>query len=158
MMKQAIYSALLMAGLAMMQPVWSAPKFNHAGIQKGAISESCYHEPCSIGKVLVFKQLNKTRDSSMIELTLLGGERMWKSKKITWNKRTHKVYITCSLSNPTLTIGGQVTTLPLSPRWTAPGVLYSATQLYMQTCHNMKGADESEVAKRFGYNVEDNYY
>ena len=155
-MKKIAYSLILAAGF-IMQPTFAAPKFNHAGVQKGAISESCYHEPCSVGKVLSFKQLNKTANSSMIELTLLGGERKWKAKKTTWNAKPHKIYITCSTRSPTLTIGEQVTILPLNPSWTAPSVLYSTTQLYIQACHNIKNADESQVAKRFGYNVQEDY-
>lgn len=131
-----------------------AASFNHAGIQKGSITESCYRDPCSVSKVLAFKQLSKSANSSMIELTLLGGSRPWSSKKVEWNKKPHKVYVTCSIQAPTLTLDGQVTTLPINRNMDVPGVLYSATELYLKACHNFNG-DATKAARRFGYDVTD---
>lgn len=132
-----------------------AAGFNHSGVQKGSITESCYREPCSVSKVLAFKQLSKSANSSMIELTLLGGERpTFRSKTVKWNKKSHKVYVTCSIQAPTVTLNGQVTTLPINREMTVPGVLYSDTELYLKACHNFSG-DATKAARRFGYDVTD---
>ena len=128
-------------------------KFNHSGVQKGAISESCYHDPCSVAKVTNFKQLQKSPEQSLIELTLLGGSRNWKSKKTLWNKSTHKVFITCSIERPTIAIDGQTTIVPLSPNG-VPGVFYSDTTLYLRACHNYVG-DDSKAAIKYGYNIQE---
>lgn len=128
-------------------------KFNHSGIQKGAISESCYHNPCSVAKVTNFKQLQKSPEQSLIELTLLGGSQDWKAKKVSWGKTTHKVFITCSLKRPTVAMDGQTTVVPLNP-YGVPGVLYSDAMLYLKACHNYEGAD-TRAAKKYGYNVEE---
>ena len=47
------------------------PTFNHKGIQKGAISETCYRNPCSIGKVMKFEILKKTPQTTLIKLKLV---------------------------------------------------------------------------------------
>lgn len=130
-----------------------APVFTHKGIQKEAMFEGCYHNPCSVAKVTNFKQLSKTATSSMVELTLLGGSRDWNSKKIAWGRRQHKVFITCSIQSPTVTVDDQVTIIPINANG-VPGVLYNDYQLYMQTCHNFYGS-EDQAMKKFGYNVSE---
>lgn len=130
-------------------------KFNYAGMQKGAISETCYHNPCSGAKVVAFKQLDKSLESSVIELTLLGYSRDWHSKKKIWNKKPHKVFVTCSINNPTLTMDGQVTQLPINNGLGVPGVLMSDYELYMRACHNTD-IDAEKASAKYGYNVEEN--
>lgn len=156
MKKRLLNSVLIFLGLLSINHITRADssiKFTHKGIQKGAISESCYHNPCSIAKVITFKQLDRTNESSMIELTVLGGHRDWDSKKINWNKKYHKVYVTCSMLNPTVSLGGQVTIIPLNKNG-VPGVLASDSELYLKACHNFNGSD-TEAAKKFGYHVEE---
>lgn len=147
---------LILVGCALPTLTFAANQntnFNHSGIQKGAISESCYHDPCSVAKVTNFKQLQKSPEQSLIELTLLGGSRNWKSKKTLWNKSTHKVFITCSKERPTVAIDGQTTVVPLNPQG-VPGVLYSDAELYLKACHNYEGAD-TKAAVKFGYNIQE---
>lgn len=146
---------IIAMGLTSLSAVVYAASFNHSGIQKGSITESCYREPCSVSKVLAFKQLSKSAGSSMIELTLLGGEKQtFRSKTVKWNKKPHKVYITCSIQAPTVTMDSQVTTLPINRNMDVPGVLYSDTELYLKACHNFNG-DATKAARRFGYDVTD---
>lgn len=147
-------TGLLLCALLYASAVQAAPLFNHNALKQGAIQETCYREPCSIAKVIGFKQLAKTSKSSMLELTLLGGERQYKKKNVRWNKNPHKVYITCSQDNPTMTLDGQVTILPLNPSMSVPGVLTSDTELYLWACHNFKGSD-TVAARKFGYNVHE---
>ena len=130
------------------------PSFNHKGIQKGAISESCYREPCSVGKVMNFEIIKKTPQMTSIKLKLVGGSRNYNSKKIVWNHSSHNVYVTCSIKKPSVKIGDQITVLPLNPEFTVPGVLTSDAELYLQTCHNYNG-EITEGARKYGYNIRD---
>ncbi|MDH2274042.1 hypothetical protein [Moraxella porci] len=126
-------------------------KFNHTGVQVGKTLEGCYHNPCSIGKVKQFKILQKSPNQVMLELTILGGSREFNSRKITWNKKPHKAYVTCSKSKPSIGLEGEVDVVPLNPEF-VPGMLYNSAQYYLQACHNYYGSAE-DGAKRFGYNV-----
>ena len=83
------------------------PTFNHKGIQKGTISESCYRDPCSVVKVMKFEILKKTPQATSIKLKLVGGSREWDAKKTLWNHDFHNVYVTCSIKKPTVKIGDQ---------------------------------------------------
>lgn len=128
--------------------------FNHSGIQKGATSENCYHDPCSIVKVMDFQLLEKESKYHLIKLKAVGGTRAWKSKKIIWNHEPHNLYITCSRENPTVQNGDDTTTLPINPEMSIPGVLYGDGMLYSQACHNFNG-DTTDLAKKYGYNITD---
>lgn len=136
--------------LAYAKPV----KFNHSGVQVGKLVESCYRNPCSGAKVVGFKQLNKSKDSSMLELTLLGYSRDWNVKRKDWNKSKHKIFITCSIQAPTVTVDGQVTTLPINPEMVMSGVLQTDYMFYVSACHGGY-MDETKLAKKFGYDVTD---
>lgn len=130
------------------------PTFNHKGIQKGAISESCYRDPCSVAKVMKFEILKKTPQATSIKLKLVGGSREWDAKKTLWNHDFHDVYVTCSIKKPTVKIGDQITIVPINPEGAISGVLISDAELYLHTCHNYYGAIE-EAAKKYGYNVKE---
>lgn len=139
-------------------PAFSAKiKFNHSGVQKGAIIKGCYHNPCSIGKVIKFKQLSKTSTSSQIELTMHGATQYLDDngnpKKTIWNKQTHKVYVTCSIRYPTLTSGDDVHILPLNPNTSAYGANFNNINFYLTACHN--DPDEEKIVKKFGYKVSE---
>ena len=96
----------LIAVVSFAATVQAAPaKFNHSGIQKGKVIETCYHSPCSVAKFVSYKQLNKTATESKIQVTLLGGSREWEAKKIDWNRSPHKVTVSCSYQRPTVQIG-----------------------------------------------------
>jgi len=129
-----------------------AAAFDFSGVQKGAQLESCYHDPCSIGRVVAFKQLSQTPAESNIELTLVGGSRGWDAEKIEWNHDAHKIQIQCSLTKPTLQIGDQVTVVPLNDSG-VPGVLWSDAETYMQACHNYTGEMGAGI-QQYGYNVQ----
>jgi len=130
----------------------SAAAFDFSGVQKGAQLESCYHDPCTIGRVVAFKQLSQTPAESNIELTLIGGSRGWDAEKIEWNHEAHKIQIQCSLTKPTLQIGDQVTVIPLNDSG-VPGVLWSDAETYMQACHNYTGEMGAGI-QQYGYNVQ----
>lgn len=130
------------------------PTFNHKGIQKGTISESCYRDPCSVVKVVKFEILKKTPQATSIKLKLVGGSREWDAKKTLWNHDFHNVYVTCSIKKPTVKIGDQITIVPINPEGAISGVLISDAELYLHTCHNYDGAIE-EAAKKYGYNVKE---
>ncbi len=131
----------------------SAVAFDFSGVQKGAQLASCYHDPCSIAKVMEFKQLSQTPTESNIELTLVGGSRGWDAEKIEWNHETHKIQIQCSLTKPTVQIGDQVTVVPLNDSG-VPGVLWADAEYYMQACHNYTGEMGAGI-QNYGYNVHD---
>ena len=131
-------------------------KFDHSGVKSGSVIESCYHDPCSGAKVVNFKKLSSSSDSAMLELTLLGYSRDWGSKKKDWNAKKHKIFITCSIKNPTITTDGQVTILPIGSEMGIPGVLYNSYEFYVAACHGKdKNLDEEQLASKYGYNVQD---
>lgn len=127
--------------------------FNFSGVQKGAKLESCYHDPCSIARVMEFKLIKQTPTESNIELTLVGGSRGWDAKQIEWNHEAHKIQIQCSITKPTLQIEDQVTIVPLNNSG-VPGVLWSDAETYMQACHNYTGDMDAGI-QQYGYNVQD---
>jgi len=130
------------------------PNFNHKGIQKNAISGSCYHDPCSIVKVMNFELLKNKPDYRLIKLKVVGGQQSWNSKKTIWNHNFHDLYITCSLKQPSIKNGNQTTIIPINRQESVPGVLYADTTLYLQACHNFDG-DSIDAAKKYGYNIKD---
>lgn len=129
-------------------------QFNHNGVKTGSIVENCYHNPCSGAKILNFKKLSGSSESAMLELNILGYSKNWKSNKKKWNKKPHKLYITCSIESPTVTIDGQVTTLPINPDMALAGVLQTDYHFYVQACHG-KYIDETKLAEKFGYNLQE---
>nr|WP_228719633.1 DUF2939 domain-containing protein [Acinetobacter baumannii]UMW89928.1 Unknown (DUF2939-domain) [Acinetobacter baumannii] len=126
--------------------------FDYSGVQKGAQLESCYHDPCSIAKVMGFKLINQTPTESDLELTVVGGSRGFESESIEWNHEAHKIQIHCSITKPTLQIGDQVTVIPLNDSG-VPGVLWSDAETYMQACHNYTGEMGAGI-QQYGYNVQ----
>ena len=128
------------------------PTFNHEGIQKGAISESCYRDPCSVAKVMEFEILEKTPQATSIRLKIIGGSREWDAKKTLWDHDFHDVYVTCSIKEPTVKTGDQITIVPINPEGSMIGVLISDAELYLHTCHNYDG-EISKAAKKYGYNI-----
>ncbi|MGE6475988.1 hypothetical protein [Psychrobacter sp. NPDC078631] len=155
-MKSSISLIVLSLGLLAFDTNAANTNFNHKGVQKGSISESCYREPCGLGKVMSFEILKKTPQTTLVKLKLVGGTRPYNSKKITWNHNFHNVYVTCSIKNPTIQsdFDSQVTVPPINPEGSISGVLIPDTELYLHTCHNYKGAIE-EAAKKYGYNVKE---
>lgn len=131
----------------------STTTFNFSGVQKGAKLESCYHDPCSIARVMEFKLIKQTPTESNIELTLVGGSRGWDAKQIEWNHEAHKIQIQCSITKPTIQIEDQVTIVPLNNSG-VPGVLWSDAETYMQACHNYTGDMDAGI-QQYGYNVQD---
>lgn len=129
-------------------------KFDYSGIQKGAVSKSCYHDPCSVAKVIDFQQIERNRNYSLIKLKVVGGSKPWDSKKIEWNHNSHNIFITCSLKSPTVQVEDNITVIPINRNDTVPGVLVSTTELYLQACHNFY-KDPTEAAIKYGYDVRD---
>ena len=152
-MTQMGFGLIAVVGFA--ATVQAAPaKFNHSGIQKGKVIETCYHSPCSVAKFVSYKQLNKTATESKIQVTLLGGSREWEAKKIDWNRSPHKVTVNCSYKRPTVQIGSQKTLIPLNDGLGVPGVLMVDAELYLYVCHKFEGSIDKAVQK-YGYNVQD---
>lgn len=131
------------------------PLFDHSGIQKGNVEETCYHNPCSVGKDISYKVLSKTAKETKIELTILGGSRAWESKKIDWNKKPHQLYITCSVQKPTVQVDQQKTIVPFNSEMGIPGVLTVDAEIYLHVCHNAGYEDMDSIIQRFGYHVQE---
>jgi len=146
-----LFFGLLMSGYLFAQP---AVKFDHTGIQKGAYTETCYHNPCSVARVQSFKQLKQTHTQSNIELTLIGGSKAWESQKIDWNKQPHKVQVFCSITHPMVQVGRQKTLLPINDGFGVPGALMVDAELYLQACHNFHSSVQ-KAAEIYGYDVKD---
>lgn len=129
--------------------------FDYSGAQKGAQFESCYHDPCSIARVMDFKLIKQAPTESDIELTLVGGSREWDVDEVEWNHEAHKIQIHCSITKPTLQIGEQITVIPLNDSG-VPGVLWSEAETYMQACHNYTGEMGAGI-EQYGYNVQEEF-
>lgn len=127
--------------------------FDFSGVQKGSQFESCYHDPCSIARVMEFKQLNQTPTETNIELTVVGGSREFESEHIDWNHEAHKIQIQCSLTKPIVQIGEQVTVIPLNASGVS-GVLWSDAETYLKACHNYTGEMMAGI-QQYGYNVQE---
>lgn len=155
-MKTVFLPILTIGSFLFIQSTHAKPvKFDHSGVKVGSIIESCYHNPCSGAKITDFKKLSSSNNSAMLELTLLGFSQSWNSKKKQWNTQPHKVFITCSINNPTVTIDGQVTILPIGSEYGIPGVLYTDYTFYISACHGKDNLDEIKLAKKYGYHVEE---
>lgn len=131
----------------------STTTFDFSGVQKGSQLESCYHDPCSIARVMEFKQLGQSPTETSIELTVVGGSRESESEHIEWNHEAHKIQIQCSLTKPIVQTGEQVTVIPLNASG-VPGVLWSDAEFYMQACHNYTGEMGAGI-QQYGYNVQE---
>lgn len=129
----------------------SAP-FDVSGLKKGNISRNCYKSPCAVSKLVSFKNRGPVGDGITVDLELLGGESDDENSPVTWNDKTHTVSIHCSKTKPSTTLDGKVEYLPIGPNY--PAVLYSAGQLYMETCHNFKSYTVEDGAEKFGYHLE----
>lgn len=132
----------------------NSAEFNHGGLIKGKVTETCYHEPCSVAQIQSYRVLNKGYAETKLEVTLLGGSRNWEAKEVSWNKTPHKVIVHCSYTQPTIQFGSQKTLIPLNDEWGVPGILMSSAELYLYACHNFTG-DMTKAINRYGYNVYD---
>lgn len=132
---------------------YQAVMFDHSGVQKKGVLQSCYRDPCSVARVMEFKQLSQTPTESNIELTVVGGSQGFEANDIEWNHQAHKIRFKCSLTQPTVYIDDQETVVPLNNGLGVPGVLMVDSDFYTQACHNHEG-DNSEVINKYGYNVQ----
>ena len=131
-MKKVVLPILTIGSILFMQSANAKTiKFDHSGVKVGSVVESCYHNPCSGAKVTGFKKLSSSNDSAMLELTLLGFSQSWNNKKKQWNSQKHKIFVTCSIDSPTVTIDGQVTTLPINQDIAIAGVLQTDYAFYV---------------------------
>lgn len=152
-MKTSIKFLLVSVFLLAFDANSAIPNFNHGGIQKGAYTESCYHNPCSGAKVMKFDILKKTPDSTLIKLKLVGASRDWGAKKLIWNHESHDVYITCSIKKPSIKAWDEVTILSFDT-YGVPGVLESSASLYLRACHNYVGS-VIKAARKYNYKIEE---
>lgn len=127
--------------------------FNHRGVQNGAMIESCYHDPCSVAKVVKFNIIKKKPDSTLLKLNVVGGSRQWDSKKVIWNHNFHDIYITCSIKKPMIKAWDQTDIIPLNEN-AFSGVMWSSGSMYLQACHNFTG-EPTKAVKKYGYNVKE---
>ena len=131
----------------------AAPQFDFSFLKQGNVTESCYHEPCSVLKFINF-QIYENKQTTEVRLEVLGGERKWNSKKVIWNKKNHTITVICSLQQPTVVSAEAVTLIPLNPEYAPPGVIIESAELYLKTCHNFDG-EITEGASQYGYKIFD---
>lgn len=134
----------------------ASPNFNHKGIQKGATSMSCYHNPCAVTKIMSFEILKNTPNYRQLKLKAVNGYQNWDSKKTTWDNEFYTFYVNCSLKRPNLAnksnVEGSILPLGIGENSWIPGAEYPNTILYLQACHNYSGETE-KGGKKYGYNV-----
>ena len=128
------------------------------GLRKGTINEGCYHDPCSVGKLLEVKKVTRIGEELKVDLMLLGATRDRDSKKYEWNDAPHEVIVTCSIRNPRTGFPGEEEeTIPLNEDM-IPGTLWNDTEFYLWVCHNGRAAmkrdeDIEAFAQRLGYTL-----
>ena len=118
------------------------------------ITESCYRDPCSVGKTISVDILKEDSYETVLKVKLLGGEKTWDSEEIVWNSSPHNIFVKCSKTNPTITIGNQSTIIPLNKNMGIPGVLVSDAETYLNYCHSSTLPIDQAVVK-FNYNVRE---
>lgn len=118
------------------------------------ISESCYHDPCSVGKTLSTKVVRQDKDETTLNVKVLGGSKDWDSTKIEWNAEPHEITVVCSKTKPRVSIGDQTDILTLNNDVGVPGVLISTAEIYFEKCHSSKLPIDQAVQK-FHYNVKE---
>lgn len=134
------------------------PSFNHKGIQKGATSTSCYHDPCAVTRIMSSEVVKKKPGYTQLKLKAVNGYKGWDDKKTKWDHGFYTMYVNCSLKRPNLAskpnIEGSILPLGIGENSYIPGAEYPDTILYLQACHNYSGETE-KGGKKFGYNVKE---
>ena len=110
----------------------------------GEVSEYCYHLPCSVTKSISTKILSTSRNSTVINAIVLGGEKNERTNKIKWNPKPHSVTISCSKNNPK--INGET----LDFNYGIPGAMMSSAEMYFNYCHSTK-IDPEVAIEKYGY-------
>lgn len=120
---------------------------------------SCHMDSCSWSKSISTKVIRQNSREAVLKVTLLGATsensaaaRAGHPKRLVWNKAPHSLGLTCSYSQPSLTVDGQTDILPLNSSG-VPGILESSAGLYFKYCHSYSGSVDDAIRK-FGYNVE----
>lgn len=126
--------------------------FNHNWLKKDAVMNGqCMANDCSLYKVIDFKILNKDENSSMLELTLLYGNKDDDTGKVVWRENSYKEYILCSITSPTMISGGGVFVLPLNSKEGFTDANINDGILYGQICHNER---QYNLVEKYKYNVK----
>lgn len=136
----------------LIEKVASNPEFQ-INTKTNVISESCYHDPCSVGKTLSIKIVRQDKDETTLNVKVLGGSKDWDSNKIEWNAEPHEITVVCSKTKPRVSIGDQTDLLTLNNDLGVPGVLISTAEVYFEKCHSSNLPIEKAVNK-FHYNVQ----
>lgn len=157
-MTKIVTLLLLPAFLFSIEATAATPKFNHKGIQKGATSMSCYHDPCSVTRIMSTQITKKKPGYTQLKLKAVNGYRGWDSKKTTWEHEFYTLYINCSLKRPNISSQpnkeGYLLPIGGGKYGVISGADYPDVTLYLQACHNYTG-DIDEAGARYGYNVKD---
>lgn len=122
----------------------------------------CHMGSCSWVKWLSVVQARASSTEEELEVTLLGGDSVHEETsaypsshqdvEINWNPSPHTVKVTCSHSNPSVSVDDQTHLLALNPDTGIPGVLDSSAELYVVACHSYFSGYPSAIAE-FGYKV-----
>lgn len=122
---------------------------------------SCHMGSCSWGTLLNFSSPVETREGLLFGVEVLGGESSHAdvseypdayspSLDIEWNRKSHNVNVLCSLNEPSVIIGNQITTLDFN---SVDHVEEPDANLYVSVCHG----DLSYSWMRPGWAQENGY-
>lgn len=150
--KYAVATLMLLIGFMTSAQAQSGVAFDHTGIQKGTIFETCYNNPCSLAKFDSYKIIEKTQDETLLRLSMLGGSRESETMDVDWNKSRHSVIINCSYTRPIVQVGDQSTLITLNDGLGVFDVIMVAADLYLKACHNFEGF-EYDAVTQYGYDV-----
>lgn len=72
-MKTSISLIVLSLGLLAFDTNAANTNFNHQGVQNGAISESCYHDPCAVTRIMKSEIVKKKPGYTQLKLKAVSG-------------------------------------------------------------------------------------
>ncbi|MGP5505241.1 hypothetical protein [Psychrobacter celer] len=135
----------------------AASTFDQSWLKKGVSSTTCYHNPCTVTRIMDFQVTKNRPNYKQIKLKAVNGYKEWDSKKIMWDHDFYDIYANCSLSQPNLAgkpnSNGTILPLGVGDNSWVPGAMYPNTHLYLQVCHSYDG-DIEKGGEKFGYNIK----
>ena len=121
--------------------------FNLSGVHQDTMIQSCQEIPCSIAKVIKTETIKQNAESTVVQLTLLGGLQEQQHQDIVWNDQPHQVSVNCSTQNPSIEMFNHKMPIYFIPD---EPILASDVTLYLKTCHNLSQSNGQDLKSR-GY-------
>ena len=118
---------------------------------------SCHGGECSWSITQSRRIVRQDAAGSLYRLSLLGGSAREGSRRISWNRAPHALFIFCSRRLPAVILpdAGRLQVDILDFVEGPPPVLASSAALYVRTCHPGEDWEADGFAARHGYQAQD---